>query len=97
MAQKVAMTILFDRYRLFNHLIDGGDETNFDQRATLIDAIDKVVKDMPKVEAEIIKQRYLTPESAYLKDYQVFEALGLTRAAYVNFRNDAFEKIAAAL
>ncbi|CAM4408153.1 DNA-directed RNA polymerase specialized sigma subunit [Paenibacillus endophyticus] len=97
MAQKVAMTILFDRYRLFNHLIEGGDETNFDQRAALIDAIDKAVKDMPEMEKEIIQRRYITPESPYLKDYVVFEQLGITRAAYVNSRNEAFEKIAAAL
>lgn len=85
----------FEHYRLYKYLSGGEGSITTEQQA-FVESTEQAVSRLPEMEQQVIQRRYLPLEGEYLRDYTVYEALGISQPFYAKARERAFEKLAAA-
>src|SRR5690625_5041049 len=59
-----------------------------------VERVEKAVEQLPEIERDLIKYRYMTRNYNYISDYTVYETkLCISKPTYVKIRNRAFESL----
>ena len=59
-----------------------------------VEKVERAVNQLPDIERDLIKYRYMTRDYNYISDYTVYETkLFISKPTYVKIRNRAFESL----
>lgn len=59
-----------------------------------VEKVERAVEQLPDIERDLIKYRYMTRDYNYISDYTVYETkLFISKPTYVKIRNRAFESL----
>lgn len=59
-----------------------------------VERVEAAVEQLPKIERDLIKHRYMTRDYNYISDYTVYETkLFISKPTYIKVRDRAFKKL----